>query len=471
LAESEPRNPRPAGSWLEQGEPYGRSFDQIAEILWRRRRSIGLTFLISMAIIAAITFALPKVYSTRALVLVSSQGEAGSSFEASQDSQILGKTYAELIQTPAVLDQVVAELPFAFSRDELLDATSVTAITGSQLLELKADGDSPEQAAKIANIYADVFVSSSEEPADVGTARLTVAAKAVEPSSAAKPQPKLYLLVGAFLAALLAAAVGWMRERRSEGVEVDESTTMLFGIPVVGRIPKLRGLSGGSWTALNGGGADLEAFRLLHANLAFLLAADEPFSLAVVSGQPDEGKTVCAKQLAIAATEFGQSALVVDADLRQASLSSQFPEAEESNSGLGAVLAGDESASVKTVPIPGTDVRVMPAGPPSETPAALLASGALAGFNRRAKERFEFVVYDTPPLMIAADASLVAAQCDGVILVVDVESGHRSHVVRAIDQLRRSGGKILGVVLNRVSEAPMSDSYYGRSRREKVRRP
>lgn len=452
---------------MEQGEPYGRSFDQIAEILWRRRRSIGLTFLISMAIIAAITFALPKVYSTSALVLVSPQGEAGSSFEASQDSQILGKTFAELIQTPAVLDQVVAELPFAFSRDELLDATSVTAITGSQLLELKADGDSPEQAAEIANTYADVFVSSSEEPADVGTARLTVAAKAVEPSSAAKPQPKLYLLVGAFLAALLATAVGWMRERRSEGVEVDESTTMLFDIPVVGRIPKLRRLS----TDLNGGGADLEAFRLLHANLAFLLAADEPFSLAVVSGQPDEGKTVCAKQLAIAATEFGQSALVVDADLRHASLSSQFPEAEESNSGLGAVLAGNGSASVKTVPIPGTEARVMPAGPPPETPVALLASGALAGFNSRAKKRFEFVVYDTPPLMIAADASLVAAQCDGVILVVDVESGHRSHVVRAIDQLRRSGGKILGVVLNRVSEAPMSGSYYGRSPREKVHRP
>ncbi len=84
----------------------------------------------------------------------------------------------------------------------------------------------------------------------------------------------------------------------------------------------------------------------------------------------------------------------------------------------------------------------------------------LKDFDTRARGLFDFVVYDTPPLSIAADASLMATHADGVLLVINVRATRRKAAVKAIDQLRRANVNLLGVILNRISGERSSSYYY-----------
>jgi Mrp family chromosome partitioning ATPase len=95
-------------------------------------------------------------------------------------------------------------------------------------------------------------------------------------------------------------------------------------------------------------------------------------------------------------------------------------------------------------------------------PVALLSSKALADFDRRAKRVFELVIYDTPPLSVAADASLISARAEGVVLVLDARKTRRPSAVKAVDQLQRAKTTVLGVVINRVpGTGDASYRYYG----------
>jgi capsular exopolysaccharide synthesis family protein len=108
--------------------------------------------------------------------------------------------------------------------------------------------------------------------------------------------------------------------------------------------------------------------------------------------------------------------------------------------------------------LPGSSVDLLPAGPLPPNPAALLGSQALREFDDEAKEGYSLVVYDTPPLSVSADASLVAAITDGVVLVVDARRTKRRPATQAVDQLRRAHANIFGVVVNRVE--PTHSGYY-----------
>jgi capsular exopolysaccharide synthesis family protein len=110
--------------------------------------------------------------------------------------------------------------------------------------------------------------------------------------------------------------------------------------------------------------------------------------------------------------------------------------------------------------IPESNVDLLPAGPLPPNPAALLGAPALRQFDAEARERYRLVVYDTPPLSVSADASLVAAITDGVLLVVDARRTRRRTATHAVDQLRRANANILGVVVNRVDPAVHTSGYY-----------
>jgi polysaccharide biosynthesis transport protein len=475
MADGPPRHTPAIGSALADGTASAPA-EQILSILWKRRISLLITFLASMAVVAAITAVLPKVYEANALIQITPSKEVGSDFEAAQVSQVLAKTYAEVLQSPVVADRVIQDLPFEETREGLLNAVHVSPVSGSQLLDVSAEAATPQRARALANIYARVFIDPTQEFAQRSTAaKITLLAPAVDPDSAARPKPKLYLLVGAVLSAFLAVGVALLRERLSQAVQVDPTTTSLFDLPIVGRIPNSSALSlvfqrPSDPTLL----LMEEPFRVLRTNLSFMSGDRRPFSLAVVSAEPGEGKTLCAANLGRAASEVEASTLFVDADLRLATASELF-ELEHREEGFGSFLAEHEPSKAfeaSVTRVGRTELDVMPAGaPPQQNPSALLSSTTLAQFDSWAKERFDFVIYDTPAITAGADASLVASRCDAVLLVVDPKRSRRHHLLRAIEQLRRSGANIHGVALNRVSESMASYGYYSTQIRSARARP
>ena len=440
------------------------SADNVLAALWRRRVTFLATFAVTLAAAAAVTFSLPKVYSTVAYLLVSPSQTAGSEFERTQVSQALIKTYAELIQTRNVADAVARALPFPSSGRELERTLQVSPVAESQLLEITAEGPSPERAQTIANAYAEVFIARSGRRVAAAGSAVSVAEPAPLVTAPSRPRPDLYLLVGAALAIAAGAAAALLRERLDQSIPISSTTTEVFGLSILARVPavssKALAPTIGASHAMARARVD-EAFRLLIANLTFVGLDGRPRTVAVVSAGEGEGKSTCALNLTREAAALGMEVLLVEADVRRPRLLGRLGLEGEPGTGLTGALSRSLPLEQVRLSSPSAGVSVLPAGPLPPNPAALLSSPAMSALDREARDRFDLVVYDTPPVAVGADASVIAARADAVILVIDAGHTSRAGVSRAIDQLRRAQATLLGVVVNRSEDSLDADySYY-----------
>lgn len=441
--------------------------DHLFSVLWRRRWSFLVVFLLVLGSVAFVTFQLPKVYFTSSYLLVSPREPPSSSFEAAQVSETLTNTYGELLQTERTAEQVQQLVGPDLAQGDIGSAIDVE-FGDSQLIEITAQGRSAREAQAIANNYVSVFAREAEEFSNVEAASgvVTIAQSASLPSSPSRPRPTLYLGIGLVLAALAGVAIALLRQRLDQRLDITATDTELLGLPIIGRIPdgpaRIGAWTGGS-SITRASAQSAEAFRLLLFNLAFANLGDQPASVAVVSASEREGKSTCALSLARAASETGVRTLAIDTDLRRPTLSEKLSLPSGGALGVSSLLADPSSAVAEAALTVAETFAVLPAGPLPPNPAALLAGPGFGRLDERAVSRYDLVIYDTPPLSVAADASLVAARAEGVILVVDARSTKRNSVVQAIDQLRRARVNLLGIVLNRVSDGRPSSYYYRQS--------
>ncbi len=211
-----------------------------------------------------------------------------------------------------------------------------------------------------------------------------------------------------------------------------------------------------------------EAYRSLRTNIQFA-ELDRPCrSIVVTSAAPGEGKTTTAANFAVTAAQVGTSVCLIDADLRRPSVHRLF--GLPNNEGLTTALVQGrpfaEIAQATRVP----NLFVLPTGPLPANPAELVSSRRMRTFIESAADKFELIVLDTPPILAASDAVALAAQCDGVILVVRAGGAPHEAVRHAVEQIHGVKGRILGVLLNRLDVrkgGPYKDyyryyrSYYG----------
>ena len=183
-------------------------------------------------------------------------------------------------------------------------------------------------------------------------------------------------------------------------------------------------------------------------------------SVAVVSGNPNAGKTFVSINLARSATGLDAHVILIDADLRRPSIHERL--GLPRTPGLTEVLEGADVHS--TLQHAGSDprFRVLSSGRHLTDPAGALGGHAFKTLVDTLAEPRCFVVVDTPPSGLFADALTVASQCDATVFVLDVKTSRRRSTRRAIELFQRSGANVLGIVVNRVS-ARQSEYYeYGR---------
>lgn len=428
------------------------SVDQILFVLWKRRRTFVATFALVLAGAAAVTFTLPERYESSSYLLVSSGRTSASDYEATQTNQVLSKTFAELLQTRNTADAVAGTLSFPVSGPALQSSVQIEPIAQSQLIRISAQADSAERARETADAYASVFVERVEDDA-VGASTsvdIVVAERAALELDPVRPRPLLYLLIGTILALFAAAAAALLRNRLDQRLEIPDGVTELLGLPVLGRIPQ-RGARAERDAQL------ADAFRLVLANLTFANLGGRPGSLAVVSAGEGEGKSTCALNIARSATELGTRVLLVDADLRRPGLTKLLGEEAAPTPGFSSLLLTPERVRSE-LEDSDASLHFVAAGPIPPNPAGLLGSDGLTHFERVGKELYDLVIFDTPPLLVGADASLISTHSEGVILVVDPSRTRRAPLAQAVDQLRRAQTNILGIIVNRVSET--SAGYY-----------
>ncbi|MGJ5627852.1 GumC family protein [Nostoc sp. CALU 1950] len=200
-----------------------------------------------------------------------------------------------------------------------------------------------------------------------------------------------------------------------------------------------------------------EALRVLYTNIQ-LLSSDRPIrSIVISSAMPGDGKSTVALHLAQIATAMGQRVLLVDADLRKPIIH----DLSNLNNlwGLSNLISTNLPVGEVTRQLPSmSQLSVITAGPIPPDPTKLLSSQKMKQLMADFHNNFDLVIYDVPPLVGLADASLIAPHTDGLLIVVRIHKTNSSILKVALDNLKISRLNILGIVGN--AQKSSGNSYY-----------
>lgn len=203
-----------------------------------------------------------------------------------------------------------------------------------------------------------------------------------------------------------------------------------------------------------------EAYKTLRTNVRFFLRGEACKKICITSATAGEGKSITLLNLAISVAEAGQKVLLIDADLRRPALARLL--VEKATPGLSNVLADlvpAEEAIRKDV-YPNLDIILSGDVPPN--PSELLGGEQMQELIQRMSQKYDYILVDTPPVNVVSDACVVANLLDGVLLLVRQGRSKKEAVRRAVANLRLTGAKPLGFVLNgAILQGEKSYGYYG----------
>ncbi len=267
-----------------------------------------------------------------------------------------------------------------------------------------------------------------------------------------RPNLPLNVAMGIVVGLVMGVGLAFFIEYLDTSVKTIDDVERSLGSAVIGVIPQNVGI------LLNEGpdSPHAEAYRVLRTNVLFARTAPDQNTLTVVSGGAGEGKSTTIFNLATVFAQNGQRVLLIDSDLRRPSLHKFL---NLSNAiGLTNYLLKQNSLEevVQTTKLPTLDF--LPSGKLPSSSLGLLNSTRMQEFIKEVKSRYDFVFFDSPPIMGVSDASILASEVDMAILVVQYRKYPQAINVRAKQMVEKVGGNLLGVVLNNINIS--QDSYY-----------
>lgn len=206
-----------------------------------------------------------------------------------------------------------------------------------------------------------------------------------------------------------------------------------------------------------------EAFRTLRTNIQFSAPTEGSFALLVTSSFQGEGKSWNSANIANVFAAQGKKTLIIDADMRRGVQEKKFNVSNES--GLANYLANINFNEKKFIKETGIDnLYIITRGNVPPNPSELLASPKMDELIRMAKEEFDVVIIDAPPVLVITDALILASKVDRVILVAAMNSTGRNFVLESKNALEKAEAKLSGVVLNKAKMKANTYYKYGYGR-------
>jgi capsular exopolysaccharide synthesis family protein len=434
--------------------------DNVFPVLRKRWRSAAGTAALCMIVVIAITLALPKSYQATATLSVNTRPVAKILNIDSTIGQDLARSFSTLAANPNVADEAVTLLdtstPIRLTREKLLNRMSFAPVEQTELLQITATAHGKSEAKTLANTYAAAFVAHVQRAyaAEQVTTTVDIAEPASLPNKPSKPNPPLYIGLGFLLSLLIGVGVALLRDRVDQRLRISETDEVALGQPIMARIPTI------SESGRSRHLAD-DSFLLLKTNVGFFLHS-APRVVAVTSANPREGKTTIAAGLAKAITRGEERAVLIEADLRRPTFAQGFSldGVEPSSVGLSNYLVGSATLDEVVLQHPRIDgLSIVWSGPSAPSALPLLRSEMLANLINRLKDSYDWVIVDTPPVLLGADASIIVARANAAIFVVDAASTTQQSASIGLTQLRKVDPSFLALVLNRVSTPDFSDYY------------
>jgi tyrosine-protein kinase len=367
-------------------------------------------------------------------------------------------------------DQVLTELEAA--TEELQEEIDLVEKDLAQAK--KAEAESPEgsdergaAAADVASFQARLTLLVGEqqelqEPGDVQVGQVIQAA--IRPIKPVSPDHVRNGLLGLVVGLLLGIGLAFLRERLDDRLRGRMDLEDHIGAPVLAVVPRVATWKRRGETPLvtinEPRSATSEAFRTLRTSLLFAASQRDARVVMVTSPHAGEGKTATAANLALVLAQARKRVLLISADLRKPRLHRFFDVSNDA--GLTSVLIGDAKPWEVVVDVGMEHLKVVPSGPVPGNPAELLGSDAMGRLLSQFREVADFVIIDSAPALVVADALTLAPFVDAALFVADAEHTSRGAVIHARNQLEQVRATIIGAVLNNFdpSKAKSSPYYY-----------
>lgn len=203
----------------------------------------------------------------------------------------------------------------------------------------------------------------------------------------------------------------------------------------------------------------VEAYKMIATNIEFIAVAQDCKNIMVTSAIENEGKTNCAVNLSLALAGYGKNVCLVDCDLRRPSIHRLKRHAD----GLTHVLKGEVKLddAVFQYQYQDSNLNILLAGMIPPNPTELIASKKMQSVVSELSEKFDYVIYDTPPCLGISDVSVLGRYMDAAIIVVKHNSTDKRPAARAKVNLENAGIKVIGAILTEYkADSDVSNSYY-----------
>jgi succinoglycan biosynthesis transport protein ExoP len=272
-------------------------------------------------------------------------------------------------------------------------------------------------------------------------------------NKAVRPNKPLNIILGVVFGLVVGVGLAFFIEYLDTSVKTIDDVERTLQAPVLGVIPQNIGL------IMNEGAESphAEAYRVLRTNILFSRKDDKLNTVVVVSAGAGEGKSTTAFNLATIFAQNGSRVLVVDSDLRRPTLHKMI---NVTNAlGLTNYLLKQNSLDevIQTTKVP--TLHLMASGKLPSSSIGILSSAQMKSLISELKGRYDFVIFDSPPIMGVSDASILASEVDMTLQVIQYRRYPQPMNIRAKQMIEKVGGNLLGIVLNNINMS-QDESYY-----------
>ncbi len=393
----------------------------------------------------------------------------------------VNRSYREEIQNS--VNRIQSDYQTAVHREQMLQSalsqqTSVADQLNSSAIEykvLKQEADSNRQ------LYDGLLQKLKEATlaASLESSNMRVVDKARVPLYPARPNIPRNLEFALLIGLVGGTAIAFALEALDTTIRTPDQAENISGLPILGVIPLV---SAFDKAAIGGAKAHLlktfprsntqprplishfepqseiaEAYRALRTSILLSSPSCPPRSILVTSSVPQDGKTMTCINIAIVLAQQGKRVLVVDADMRRPNIHKSF--GLSGQVGLSNVLTGGAKVSDAIQTTVHPNLFAIAAGPIPPHPSELLSSTWMRDLLKRWREEYDYVVFDSPPVISVTDAVLLSVQTDATILIIRSGQTSSAHVRRTRNLLLSVKANLLGIVVN-AADLASPDYYY-----------
>lgn len=396
--------------------------------------------------------------------------------EAERKSLLVNYTAAHpaVIEKDAAIRRVLEAMLSAYQsvRQELQlaerDAYSKIAGYDAQLKEVPEAELELARRTRINTVNAQLynFLLQKQQEARIAQAStlssVSVVDRAQLPGGPFKPNKSRNLAIGTAFGLLLGLGLVYLLDYMDQTIKSADDVRDKLGLALFGRIPRIpladedARLPGRQLvTTLAPKSPAVEAFRALRTNLSYLTGRESHKVIMLTSTLPGEGKSTVSGNLAAVLSQTGAKVLLIGCDLRRPSLYAMFSEHHEP--GLTDLLVHGDHAGLRRIEEPRLDL--LPAGKIPPNPAEILASEGFRQFLATAREKYDYVVIDAPPVLPVTDAQILGPLVDVTLLVIEPCRIPERALHQVIESLAAVDVKVSGAILN--DKTGKGFKYYG----------